>query len=186
MEESKQNSALQRYQTQLEASGDRVAQLKMRDARFGTIRLCLFALSLLSLMVAYFSAVGLVGWIIGIGLFAAFFVAAVLNEPIRDELDRENRSAEITKRLIARIERNWDALGWKSIEKKLTTVQFEEHQKDVADDLDLLGRSSLFQLISMAGTTAGVRTLANWLTAPADADQAKARQDAIETAGAFG
>ena len=61
-------------------------------------------------------------------------------------------------------------MDWKAIRSKLKTVHLDEHQKDVADDLDLLGKSSLFQFVSMAGTTIGVRTLAAWLTGVADAE----------------
>jgi len=48
-----------------------------------------------------------------------------------------------------------------------------------ADDLDLFGRGSLFQLLCGARTRAGEETLARWLQEPAGADEVLARQKAV-------
>ena len=49
-----------------------------------------------------------------------------------------------------------------------------------ADDLDLFGKASLFQLLSRAVTAEGRRTLAEWLTHPAETHQeVSARQEAV-------
>jgi DNA mismatch repair ATPase MutS len=48
-----------------------------------------------------------------------------------------------------------------------------------ADDLDLFGTGSLFELLSTARTGAGEDTLARWLLEPATPDEIRARQDAI-------
>lgn len=172
--------AIERYRRLLKESDHAMSDLRSRDARFATLRLVLFSGALVTLLFAFFSGAGTIAWVIGWGFFAGFFVAAILNEPVREEMARKTRAAEVTKRLIARLERDWDALAWPAAEKKLGTVQLDEHQKDVADDLDLLGRSSLYQMVSMAGTTIGVRTLARWLTSGADQDTATARQHAVE------
>ena len=49
-----------------------------------------------------------------------------------------------------------------------------------ADDLDLFGRGSLFELISTARTGAGESTLARWLLAPGERAEVVARQQAVE------
>ena len=49
-----------------------------------------------------------------------------------------------------------------------------------ARDLDLFGNGSLFQLLSTARTEAGEATLAGWLSAPADPEEVRARQAAVE------
>ncbi len=172
--------AAARYQLLLDESGKRLEDLRGRDARFAIIRLVLFAAALAVLGFTFFAQTGFWGWVVGFGLLFAFLVAAILNEPIRDAIADESRGSAVTKRLLARIRRDWDALDWKSTRSKLKTVEMPEHQQDVADDLDLLGRCSLFQFVSMAGTTIGVRTLAGWLTQPADRDIAVARRKAIE------
>lgn len=49
-----------------------------------------------------------------------------------------------------------------------------------ANDLDLFGRGSLFELLSLARTRTGEDTLARWLTSAADAPEIHARQEAVE------
>ncbi|WP_286177392.1 MutS family DNA mismatch repair protein [Stieleria mannarensis] len=171
--------AADRYQQLLDAATQRMEQLHSRDAAFATIRLVLFGAAVAVLAFTFFAKLGTAGGIVGFSLLGGFLVAAILNEPIRDAMAEQQRARKVTERLMARIRRDWDALDWKTSRGKLKTVQLEEHQKDVADDLDLLGKSSLFQFVSMAGTTIGVRTLANWLTGVADADVARGRSDAV-------
>lgn len=168
-----------RYRHLLDESNRRVDQLRTRDGMFAMIRLALFGAAILTLGFAFFAGLGTPGWVVGFLLLAGFFVAAILNEPVRDAMAAEKRASKVTGRLLARLERDWETLDWKTTRGKLKTVQLEEHQKDVADDLDLLGKSSLFQFVSMAGTTIGVRTLANWLTGVADATVASGRSDAV-------
>jgi hypothetical protein len=48
-----------------------------------------------------------------------------------------------------------------------------------AGDLDVFGKSSLFQLVSAAETGSGERLLASWLSAPAPADEVRSRQEAV-------
>ncbi|MDV6029953.1 MAG: DNA mismatch repair protein [Phycisphaera sp. RhM] len=171
--------AADRYQSLLQASAERLDALRSRDSLFAMIRLALFGAAVAVLAFTFFAHLGTPGWIVGFGLLAGFLVAAILNEPIRDAMAEQTRANKVTERLLARTRRDWDALDWKTTRAKLKTVQLEEHQKDVADDLDLLGKSSLFQFVSMAGTTIGVRTLANWLTGVADAEVARGRSAAV-------
>lgn len=177
---SPDGSAADRYQTLLDESSRRVDELRARDGTFALVRLTLFGAALLTLSFGFFAEVGMLVWVIGWGLLAGFLASAILNEPVRDAMLAEQRASRVTQRLLARLRRDWDSLDWKTARAKLKTVELAEHQKDVADDLDLLGRSSLFQLVSMAGTTIGVRTLANWLTGVADANLARRRSEAVQ------
>jgi hypothetical protein len=56
---------------------------------------------------------------------------------------------------------------------------FEPKDHAFAADLDLFGPESLFTLLNQARTSAGQRTLAEWLLTPADPDEVKARQAAV-------
>ncbi|MCA9138350.1 MAG: hypothetical protein KDB00_16380 [Planctomycetales bacterium] len=172
-------SAAIRYQNLLDDANRRVDQLRARDGMFAMIRLAFFGAAIVVLGLAFFANLGAPGWIVGFVLLGGFLVAAIFNEPVRDAMAAQQRASKVTGRLLARLQRDWEALDWKTTRAKLKTVQLEEHQKDVADDLDLLGKSSLFQFVSMAGTTIGVRTLANWLTGVADAKLAMGRSDAV-------
>lgn len=173
-------SAAARYQSLLDESDLRVEQLRKRDGTFVMLRLVLFGAAIATLGFVFFAGIGLLGWGVGAVLMAGFLVAAIMNEPVRDAMAAEKRSSIVTERLLARLRRDWETLDWKTTRQKLKTVQLDEHQKDVADDLDLLGKTSLFQFVSMAGTTIGVRTLANWLTGVADAKVARGRSGAVQ------
>tara|TARA_R110002049_G_scaffold4601_5_gene32038 strand:+ start:60956 stop:62887 length:1932 start_codon:yes stop_codon:yes gene_type:complete len=157
------------------------AGLKARDRQFGAVRVGLFFAAIAFWLLGYFSqAVPWATWI-GSAILVAFLVVVVANEPLRDKLDELGRQLGVVKRLIARLERDWDQLATKKLTSILASVELPPHQRDVADDLDLLGRASLFHLISMAATVPGVQTLAGWLTEPADAKVALDRRRAIET-----
>ncbi|MEM6468695.1 MAG: MutS family DNA mismatch repair protein [Planctomycetota bacterium] len=174
------DSAADHYQSLCDAAEKRIAELRSKDGRFAVVRLLLFGLALAALGLAFFSSVGTTAWVLFAILAFSFLFVVILNEPLRDELESQASSTRTIRRLMARLQRDWESLPWKANEAKLKTVDLEEHQKDVADDLDLLGRTSLFQFLSMAGTTVGVRTIANWITGPAVAVVASARSKAVE------
>jgi hypothetical protein len=57
--------------------------------------------------------------------------------------------------------------------------RFRDAQHPYAEDLDLFGKGGLFELLCRARTTAGEKTLAGWLLAPAGPDAVRARQAAV-------
>ena len=57
--------------------------------------------------------------------------------------------------------------------------RFRDDQHLYANDLDIFGSGSLFELLSIARTRAGEDALAAWLTAPAAPQEIAARQAAI-------
>ncbi|EMI19914.1 DNA mismatch repair protein MutS domain-containing protein [Rhodopirellula maiorica SM1] len=172
--------ALGRYREHLAEIQTERDQLKVRDRTYGTIRVVLFLLALLFWLVGYYGDITIaqpIGW----AAFIGFIVAVVLNEPVRDRLDALRRERSVFRRLVARIERDWDRLATTSLSRQLGEVELPAGQRDAAADLDLLGRASLFHLVSMTATTPGIRTLASWLTGPAIASDAIERTKAIET-----
>jgi ABC-type multidrug transport system fused ATPase/permease subunit len=172
-------AARQRYQTELDSIQRERAKLESVDHRFTAVRVALFFLALTAWIFAYFSEAGLWGNIIGSVAFVSFLIVVVVNEPIREKIDQLKRSRAVFQRLIARLERDWDKLATKKLTASLAAVELSEHQRDVADDLDLLGKVSLFHLISMAATMTGIRTLAGWLAGSADAAVATERAAAV-------
>lgn len=172
--------ALRRYQQQLDSISAERERLNKIDGRFGTARVAIFFFAICTWLFAAFADVG--SWVSTIGwvAMAIFIVVVVANEPVRDSLTELQRNRAVLRRLIARLSRDWDKLASKELTEQLQGVPLSEHQHDVADDLDLLGDTSLFQLVSMAGTTAGVRTLAQWLAGSATAKLAKERATAVE------
>ena len=57
--------------------------------------------------------------------------------------------------------------------------RFTDDRHLYANDLDIFGRGSLFELLSLARTRAGEETLAEWLTHPAAPPEVAARRDAV-------
>ena len=83
-----------------------------------------------------------------------------------------DRAMRFYDQAINRVQDNWSGLGSQG-------EGFKDVNHIYADDLDIFGRGSLFELLSSARTGAGERTLANWLLAPATLQDATERQDAI-------
>jgi hypothetical protein len=82
------------------------------------------------------------------------------------------RLAAVSARGLARIEDRWQGGG-------AAGERWRPERHLYADDLDLFGRGSLFELLSTARTHAGERRLAEWLLAPADRETAGRRQEAV-------
>ncbi len=174
------SEALERYQEQLAAIDAQHEQLKSKDAKFGSLRVALFFVALAFALLAAFSDLGRTFGYLAVAAFVVFFVVVVLNEPIREQMSLLNRSRGVARRLIARLQRDWDTLATKRLTESLASIELPEHQRAVADDLDLLGRASLFHLVSMAATMPGIRTLASWLADESDVTTAKERAQAID------
>lgn len=172
--------AYERYQEELTSLSTQQDSLKDQDRWFGTVRLVLFFAAIVLLCLGHFAGAGIIAVTIGWIAFALFFVAVIANEPVRERLDDLQRRRSVYRRLSARLERDWKSLATESIEQRIADVDLPPNQRDVASDLDLLGPSSLFHFVSMAATTPGIRTLANWLTGPADRVKAQQRTVAIE------
>ena len=84
-----------------------------------------------------------------------------------------SRAVEFYERGLARIEDRWAGTGESG-------ERFRDPGHVYADDLDLFGRGSLFELLCLARTRSGEARLAQWLKAPADQDEIRARQEAVD------
>ncbi len=86
---------------------------------------------------------------------------------------RARRAAEFYRRGLARIEDRWTGSGESGQE-------FHVPDHLYADDLDILGDGSLFQLLCTARTRMGKASLAAWLLAPARPEEVQERQLAVK------
>jgi hypothetical protein len=87
--------------------------------------------------------------------------------------DAASKGIAFYERGLARLEDRWVGTGEPG-------ERFRDDGHVYANDLDLFGRGSLFELLSLARTRTGEEALARWLTSPADASEIQARQDAVE------
>jgi len=105
--------------------------------------------------------------------FAIFVVLAVWHSRVIERRDRAARAVRFYERGMARLENRWMGGGE-------TGDRYREPDHVYADDLDVFGRGSLFELLCTARTQSGEATLARWLKAPAAAAEVLARHEAVK------
>jgi hypothetical protein len=102
-----------------------------------------------------------------------FIALAIVHDRVDKERASATRGIAYYDRALSRVENCWIGNGRKGEE-------FRDPKHVYADDLDLFGRGSLFELLSTARTAAGERVLAGWLLAPSEPAEVRARQEAVE------
>ncbi len=103
---------------------------------------------------------------------AGFAVLMALHDQLLRRLELRRRAAAWLERGLARLHGKWAGTGERG-------ERYLDPAHSYAQDLDLFGKGSLFELLSTARTRSGEDTLAAWLLAPADAATVRARQEAI-------
>ena len=103
---------------------------------------------------------------------AGFIGLVIWHEQVMRKRDIARRRISFYQRGLARLAGAWSEAGSQG-------ERFRDPEHVFAEDLDLFGRGSLFQLLSLARTGSGEATLARWLKAPATREEAADRQDAI-------
>ena len=128
------------------------------DARFSYLRLATFGSGVLLAILAWFGVADVL-WLL---LPAALFIWLVRrHDEILRGRDMADRGIAFYERGLARLEDRWAGGGEQG-------ERFRDDSHVYANDLDLFGRGSLFELLSLARTRTGEETLARWLTSPAD------------------
>jgi hypothetical protein len=103
----------------------------------------------------------------------AFAALLVGHRRVRHRRRRAERGAAYYRRGLARLEGQWAGTG-------RTGMRFGDPHHPYADDLDILGAGSLYELLCEARTSMGEETLAAWLLAPSDSAGVRARQAAVQ------
>jgi hypothetical protein len=108
---------------------------------------------------------------------AAFAAIAIVHARVLNARDRAVSAEAFYGRGLLRIRHAWIGHGRTGDDRRPVDHPF-------ADDLDVFGRGSLFELLATTRTKAGEEVLARWLLAPAGAGEIRARQAAVhELAG---
>ncbi len=138
--------------------------------RLGNIRLTLALVAVIVAWAAFRLHELSVYWLVlPIVLFAG---VAVYHSKILRARDWATRSVAFYKTGLARMEDRWTEIGE-------TGERFNDPHHVYAADLDLFGKSSLFQLLSTARTRMGEETLAKWLLAPSPVERIRERHAAV-------
>ena len=158
------------YQRRLDERRREEAALARRADQVSTARLVTF---LAGAGLAWGATFG--GWMSGwwlsvpVGLFIGL---VVVHDRVLLARDRVARAVGWYEHGIARLEDRWPGTGARG-------DRFADVDHLFAQDLDLFGEGSLFQLLSTAQTRAGEDTLATWLREPASSDEVTSRQEAV-------
>ena len=103
---------------------------------------------------------------------AAFAALALVHEAAIRGRKRAERRAAFYQKCIARIEGRWAGQGDGG-------ERFNDPAHPYAEDLDLFGKGSLFELLSTARLRSGSETLARWLLDPAPPAEVRERHAAV-------
>jgi hypothetical protein len=162
---------LKEYQRRLVERRRVLAELTWRDGAVANARLFVFVVG--AVVVWFVFGVHRLhpAWI-AIPVLA-FLSLVVIHDRVLQSMRCMKSGIEYYERGIARIEDRWTGTGWDGAD-----LAPKEHP--YADDLDLFGPGSLFQLLCTAQTRAGGKTLADWLCTSATPDEIRARQAAVE------
>jgi hypothetical protein len=103
----------------------------------------------------------------------AFVALIIVHDRLLRHEDRTQRIRRFFEDGLARLEYSWAGRGDAG-------ERYRDPHHPYADDLDLFGHGSLFELLATTRTAGGSDELASWLLAPADPETIRARQAAIE------
>ena len=159
------------YGRHLEARRASLAEAIRRHVTFGHLRAAVLVAGLVAAYAA-FSRDLFSGWWLFVFAAAFFWVGGQLERAINARA-RLNRAILFYERGLARLNGRWAGTGGETGDRFL----HDEHL--YAQDLDLFGEASLFELLSSARTRIGEDTLAAWLKAPAEPSVVRARQQAV-------
>jgi MutS domain V len=161
---------LEEYSQRLAEREARLVQLEQLHARIGSMRLGIGASFLI------IAGMCLGPWAVAPAWLcvpvAAFIAALIYHQRVRIRRTQAQRAVSLYQEGLARIRDQWTGTG-------ATGQRFAVPHHIYADDLDLFGSGSLYQLLCAARTQMGENILAQWLLAPADIDVIRARHAGI-------
>jgi hypothetical protein len=161
----------QEYTNRLEARRATHTRLLTLDERLSYLRLALFAAGAMAAWLAFWARALSPWWLAPV--FIAFAWLLRRHDRVIRERNTAARAIAFYERGLARLEDRWagsDEGG----------ERFHDDDHLYANDLDLFGAGSLFELLSIARTRAGEETLAAWLKANAVPEIVRSRQQAVE------
>jgi len=158
------------YASRLAAREASVRRLEAIQGRVGATRLLLVAIGI----VLAWSSWG-EHWLSALWVLApaaSFSGVVAYHGVLRRRHAFAARAAELYRRGLARMEDRWSGTGNRG-------ERFRDDHHVYAADLDLFAEGSLFELLCAARTRMGEETLAQWLLAPAPAEEIRLRQTCV-------
>ena len=167
-------SPLAEYQARIEDRRRASERLEKQFRHIGNARL---AAGIAAVVVAFlvFGEVWISFWWLLLPV-AVFCALVMMHARIVERLERSKRAIQFYERGVARLEDRWSGTGGDLTD---SGERFRNPNHLYSEDLDLFGKGSLFELLSVARTRAGEDFLAKWLLVPASKDEVAARHEAV-------
>jgi hypothetical protein len=163
-------SPTEQYSQCLAERSARLAHLDILHTRLGSVRLLIGA----AFLIIAWMCLG--RWALPLATLslpiAGFIAVLIYHQRVRMRRTQAQRAVLLYEDGLARIQDQWSGKG-------TTGQRFETLHHIYADDLDLFGADSLYQLLCAARTQMGEDILAAWLLTPADLESIHARQASI-------
>jgi hypothetical protein len=159
------------YTARLEARRAAYALLERRHIAFGNAKVAIFAVAIAMAWLSFFHHRFSPWWLLAPA--AALLILALLHERLLRSRACAKRAAAFYERGLARLDDRWAGAGE-------TGERFNDHAHPYAEDLDLFGTGSLFELLCTARLRAGEEALARFLLEPASPDAVRARHAAVK------
>ena len=159
------------YARRLKAQGRVVAAFERRHVALGNAQLALAVAGILAVWMAVGRHWFAVWWLQAPAV--GFVALALVHERVIRRRKRAERLSGFYQKCIARIEDQWAGHGDGG-------ERFDDPAHPYAEDLDLFGKGSLFELLSTARLRSGEATLARWLLEPAAPAEVRERHAAVD------
>ncbi len=151
----------------------RRAEIALRERRHQWLAYARLAAAVSALAVVWMAlardAFSILWVLVPVAVFVAFIV---IHENLLRVVERRRRAQRYFERGMARLDGKWIGTG-----EPGDRYLVPEHP--YAQDLDLFGKGSVFELLCTARTRIGEDTLASWLMHPANPETVRARQEAV-------
>jgi hypothetical protein len=154
----------------LAARRDEVVRHDRRDAAIAWARLGVFGAAAVIAWLALATRALTVAWLLA--PLAGFVVLAVIHDRVFTARSRARRAIAFHERALGRLDGRFAGTGTPG-------DAFADPAHPYAQDLDVFGTGSLFELLCAARTRPGEERLASWLLAPAAREPLLARQRAV-------
>ena len=145
-------------------------QLQRKHLWLGNARIALFIAIFIQCWITGKTGSPPVYWLVA--PIVLFIVLVVVHRRVERALNMAKRAVSVYGRGLARMEDRWAGSGE-------TGGEFKDPLHLYAEDLDILGEGSLFQLLSTVRTNMGKQCLARWLLSHADVQEIQNRQVAV-------
>ena len=158
------------YSKRLETFTQRVAVANRRHVALGNAKLGLIFLELAGVWLVLAKNLIPPYWLLAPAI--AYVALAIAHELVLRAKSQAESAGDFYRRGIARIEDRWAGAGQAG-------ERFRECNYLYAEDLDIFGKGSLFELLSQARLPMGEERLAEWLCAPSELREILERQQLV-------